>query len=194
MTRYLYVSDTVVVRHIAKENRAPHINFIYQRYVGGCLCDPALVGKKITIKYPIHDIRTLRCYAQDGTYLGEVVCPKSWMRYPHTRKTRTLIYRISRNDMFCGDDPVGEYFSWLLESPHENSLEIIRIVKETGGKIARVEKQIPPNNPTLEAKHPSQRVHGEAPKWDISMVRRGVDIEGEYSRDNDDPDTPASLT
>ncbi len=90
------LSDTVKVLRNVKENRRPHINYVYLKYQGDAICDAKLVGKEIRIEYDIDDMRVIKAYKKSGKYLGELRPPVSRRGFPLSLKTLRYIENRAR--------------------------------------------------------------------------------------------------
>lgn len=126
--------STASIKQIVKEHRRPHINFEYARYVGPAIDSPELVNQKVTLKYDCRDIRSLDIYTRDGKYLGKVKAQGGWQRYAHGVTTRRAISRESRKLRLSVGDPLGAYFSYLLDKKDSPNFakELVRVYREFG--------------------------------------------------------------
>jgi hypothetical protein len=100
------------VKWLRKEGRRPHINFKYVRYQGEALNNASLVGNTVIVEFDYRDIRTLYVYTLDNEFLGTVCAPRSWMKYPHSIKTREHIFKYQRLTNIRLSDPLVEFF-WI---------------------------------------------------------------------------------
>jgi hypothetical protein len=167
---------TVPVRWLRHEHRAPHVNFEKSRYQGRALAAPDLVDQDIRVDFDIRDIRVLRAYRLTGEYLGELLAPKSWQHFPHSLTTRKHINRLLTKERLRGDDPVGNYFAYLLanKDKERHALELARVHREISSAMDMTPPAVPPNSDASahpQADNPFQPTL-DIPAWSVDLTQR----------------------
>ena len=131
---HCHLSESVVRLHWYKyESRDPFINYAYARYNGDGLITAARNHEThIRIRYDRRDIRKIQALSLDGTSLGELHAPATWMRYPHSLATRQRIYQLNRRYRFGMRDILAGYFHYLLANKETPSIaiELLRAYSE----------------------------------------------------------------
>lgn len=134
----LFVHYRWVTVHRAKSERRHHyIHLEKVRYSGLGLQRSEFIGKKIQVRFDRRDIRVLQAYSPSGEYLGELLAPKSWRRFPHGVTTRKRINKLVRQHKLQSPDWLGGYFDYLLQNRTlpKTALEIVRVYREFGQQI-----------------------------------------------------------
>jgi len=95
-----------------------------------------LIGETVQVWYHESDIRVITLY-KNGECLGEAYVSRPWRRYPFPRKTRKIIYELTRAKKLNhkrNDDPFQAYFDYLLaqEGSKDAHRELMRISLEWG--------------------------------------------------------------
>lgn len=173
----LFINYRWVTVHRAKsERRHQYVHLEKVRYSGLGLQCSELIGKKIQLKFDRRDIRTVQAYSPSGEYLGELLAPKSWRRFPHGITTRKRINKLVRQHHLQSPDLLGGYFDYLLQNRTlpKTALEIIRVYREFGQPI---EFKPPGPDPNIAHTEPpieraDRATSSEIPPWHPSMATR----------------------
>ncbi len=124
-------SEIVTVRWDSISRGLPHINFYKVKYKSRDI-PPIYINKKINIIFDRDDIRLIKAYSLEGSYLGEFRAPRSWIRFKHSLKTRRKINKYTEKIKKTIRDPLTSYFYYLYDnrkSP-ELALELVRVYRE----------------------------------------------------------------
>lgn len=129
-----------------KENRAPYVSFLGQRYRNACLVNEDIIGKKIKIKYDRRDIRQLTAFTLTGDYLGVLYAPKSWQSFSHSVKTRQYINKHVKHYRSTARDILSSYFNEALKDRNtpKGAMKVIQIYREftSNGVDIKLEKKV----------------------------------------------------
>ncbi len=115
----------------ANEQRRPYVNFCHVRYTLSKSLVTTLTQQKVELRYN-NDIRKITAYSVQGEKLGTLIAPRTWQRFPHSKKTRKTIFKLVRSKVLKGADPLAEYFELLYKNRHSPSqaLELTRVYEE----------------------------------------------------------------
>lgn len=125
--------EMVIVHYSKNESRVPWVNFAYKQYRGPI--PTKYYNKQIIIEFHRLDIRQLDAYSPDGEFLGKLLAPKAFQRFPHSLVTAKYIHKLVKVARLRKADFLGGYFDYLLNHRHlpAEALELIRISREFGG-------------------------------------------------------------
>ena len=120
------------IRKPKLESRLPYINFKYARYQGTSIASDSMINQEVFVEYDSTDLRTIKAYRPDGTFLGELMANGGWGKHKHSRGMREHIYRENRKLRRASQDPLGDYFRAQLEEARspKKALEAVRILRE----------------------------------------------------------------
>jgi len=168
----LVIFDTAYIRQ--NKGHQPHIHFKGVRYKGPGLCVAALINQPVSIRYVLNDIRQLQVTTLDGKSLGAVLAPKTWQRFAHSVTTRKYIKRLIREDLITRDDPLGEYFDYMLihRTLPSRALEMVRVSREfSQTEIIKPDKDHE-NQPQYQLTNDvvQQKILKKIPSWHPGMV------------------------
>jgi hypothetical protein len=160
----------VPVHWYKNENRQPHVNFEYARYLGDALRRPAVEETDVIVEFDIRDIRVLTVYDLKGQPLGEVRAPLNWQRYPHGIVTRRYIHRLTATARLQTIDPLGGYFAYLLahRTQTKQATELLRVYREfQGGTLTFTGSAAPSIAPMISPAAPDTQAVAMGPGRDI---------------------------
>ncbi len=125
-------SQEVKLHWYKHQNRLPHINFYYERYMGPGLIEVADRKSTIRVEFDRNDIRSLRAYTNTGQDLGVLTVESPWRRYPHSLATRQWIHKNAKHYHLNMRDPLASYFNLALKARGKPSeaLSLLRIYTE----------------------------------------------------------------
>ncbi|MCU7858881.1 MAG: hypothetical protein KZQ86_03410 [Candidatus Thiodiazotropha sp. (ex Lucinoma kastoroae)] len=156
---------TVPLHWYRHEKRHPHVALFYTRYKGPCLIAIATTDTHIRVEFDRRDVRSVHAYRLNGEYLGEIMAPMTWQRFPHSLATRQWIYTHAKAYRLNMRDPLTSYFDWLLKNRNKPSyaLSLLKVYTEyTAGESTALD---------LSETHesvPMPPTHGDATRftWD----------------------------
>lgn len=106
-------SKEVTVHDLSDPKRKPYVNFEYLRYKGPGLIALPAGEHKVMIRYDRRDLRRLEVFRLKGQSLGTLVCPGSWLSYPHSLETRRYLFKYCREMVRKRKDPLTEHLLQL---------------------------------------------------------------------------------
>lgn len=126
-------SHTVPVHRPATEQRRPYVQFCYCRYSGDGLLTLAPGDTRVVIECDRRDIRTVTARTLEGRPLGTLRAPRTWLRFPHSRATRSWLFRTQRVARYEDTDPItGLFLEWLGQRPTPSiAAHILDLYQET---------------------------------------------------------------
>lgn len=168
-----HVRRIVTVRKPDKEVRSPYIHFEKARYHNAGVLPAELINQQIIVEFDRRDIRTLQAYTLQGEALGTLLAPKTWLRFPHSLRTRKLINRLVRLKRIQRDDPLGAYFDYLLDHRDIPSmaLRLMRLYREYG-IYTPLPDPAASLNPPVHAETPEFVADPDIPEWHAGLVHR----------------------
>ncbi|MDR9423657.1 MAG: Mu transposase C-terminal domain-containing protein [Marinobacter sp.] len=96
----------------------PRINFQGCQYEGAALNSATLIGQQVNIVFDIRDIRHLRVITLEGSPLGTVSAPTTWLKFAHSLSMRKRINRMVKERFLSRRDPLGGYFNYTMAHRH----------------------------------------------------------------------------
>ena len=143
-----YIGTKVVrVKGPTQQHPLPWINFGYLRYNRRGVIPANLVGKNIRIEFDRRATGEIKAFTLNGAYLGILLAPESWRRFPFGLSTQLYIGRMIKEKLIAADDPFGNYFDYHVrhrDNP-SSALEVIRLTRELGRFI--LQTSVAPNSP-----------------------------------------------
>lgn len=116
MTNYS-VTESVIVRCYPKRGVRPYVQLDRVRYSSGVLRESAwLAGKKIIVEVDEEDMRTVKAYWPDGSFMEVLTAYGKWSQTRHSRKTRKSINSLLSQKLLMiseFDDPIIIYMRYL---------------------------------------------------------------------------------
>lgn len=93
------VTEIRIIRGNKKSGRRPYITFKGVEYRNDILSQSVgLIGKKLIIDVNPDDIRTIKGYFEDGTYIGLLTAVGEWGRRKHSLDTRKDAIKLSNSN------------------------------------------------------------------------------------------------
>ncbi len=145
------------VKFLKNERRAPFINFQTLRYSGRCLNSAKLLDRKIKVEYDVRDIRSIRAYTLEGSYLGELKAPMTRQHFPLSIQTFKKIRARCRDS---GATVAGTVDGYMLElardtNSSKSNLELVRVARELQFSLTGNRKD---EEPTTEPRKITQTI------------------------------------
>ena len=156
----------------------PYVHFLGCRYTGEGLfsIEPKT---RITLQYDRDDIRQLEALSLEGEHLGTVFAPKSWQRFPHSDKTRRLIFKMNRKARFIMRDPMSDHLRWLISQCGipKYATQLLRVSEEYETNSYTIQTVPGRSKPEkTNSQSPSKTLDhtsGKDYEWDINNAYRG---------------------
>ncbi|MBP1143148.1 hypothetical protein JOE33_000071 [Pseudomonas sp. PvP027] len=146
---HYHITESVVVRCYPKRGIRPYVQIDRVHYSSDVMRESAwLSGKEIIIEIDEHDMRTVKAYWPDGTFMEVLTAAAKWSRTKHSRKTRKAINSLIAQKLLIVsefDDPVILYME-LLSDIAQSKVVGVPGVASSPTKAAterhRVEKEV----------------------------------------------------
>ena len=131
------VEEATIRANIATGQR-PYIQYLKVCYTSHLLSsNPGLANKKVIIKINIDDLRTIKAYYKNGSYLGVLQARGRWSLTKHSIKTRKIFNRLQLKGSLLSDipDPIESVQIYLKErakSSKAHANQYYRVMRESG--------------------------------------------------------------
>lgn len=148
MTNYS-VTESVIVRCYPKRGVRPYIQLDRVHYSSGVLKESAwLADKKIIVEVDEDDMRILKAYWPDGSFMENLTACGKWSLTRHSRKTRKSINSLLAQKLLIVsefDDPIILYMKYLsnvAQGIKDGAADVAMSVAKAATEHKRVEMEV----------------------------------------------------
>lgn len=136
-----------------KTGRRPFVVFMGAHYRSEALATLIdHIGEPITLLVNVLDIRQVHGFLSDGTSVGMLTANDTWLRQPHSLRTRRAILKLIKQGELSREtyNPVGDHLMYLAKRARKTRRDrnkLIQAAREAHTSTTSVSENAPPPSP-----------------------------------------------